>query len=241
MGRPPLCCICGNPIKGEEPVIISITGSFLNGKKCHLDCYNKNLNNLSSIEKQLKEEQRKRLRLYQQKYNKKKKEKSSSKNKKEKKLKNEKKQKMSEKEKLELDEVYKYIQNILDYDHPLSPNQVRIIQNLRFGQIIRRGTVIIGNEHGYPYPVILLTLKAKKETIDYVLKTKNFKDENSKLSYIMAIVSNNINDIYTRWKRIESQKMNLKNFDDDIYEDNGKEYQAKENKYLNNELFEDLW
>lgn len=48
----------------------------------------------------------------------------------------------------------------------------------------------------YGYDVINQTVKKCKSSIEYALTHKDFASENGKISYIFAIIKNNINDVY---------------------------------------------
>lgn len=53
----------------------------------------------------------------------------------------------------------------------------------------------------YPYEVILQTFKDNEDTLLYwVNQDGKFKNENNRLSYMMAIIQNKINDTYLKWK-----------------------------------------
>ena len=107
----------------------------------------------------------------------------------------------------ELDKVYRYLQDILNFHKPLAPKTVMIIQNLRAGKIVKKGTEVWLSKNGYPYEVILLTMKAKRQDIDKALKYKlSNSEEENKVKYIMAIVANAIPDIYIRWERKNLQE-----------------------------------
>lgn len=58
----------------------------------------------------------------------------------------------------------------------------------------------------YGYEVVLETIRKCSSSIEYAVKTKNFKNEVGKISYIMAIVQNNINDVYKEHNRKEKLK-----------------------------------
>ena len=52
----------------------------------------------------------------------------------------------------------------------------------------------------YGYEVVLKTILDKKEIIGYAIDTKNFNSEYNKVAYVMAIITNNINDVYKKFK-----------------------------------------
>lgn len=55
----------------------------------------------------------------------------------------------------------------------------------------------------YSYDVILKTIDKMSDKIMYYMNNKEFKNESGKISYIFAIISNNINDVNKeyQWKR----------------------------------------
>ncbi len=48
----------------------------------------------------------------------------------------------------------------------------------------------------YGYDVILKTIQNKYSAIEYSMTTKDFANDMGRISYIMAIIKNNINDVY---------------------------------------------
>lgn len=55
----------------------------------------------------------------------------------------------------------------------------------------------------YGYDVIMETIEKCRSSIEYSIKTKSFKNDMNKISYIMAIIKNNINDVYKEHLRTE--------------------------------------
>lgn len=106
-------------------------------------------------------------------------------------------------------EVYEYFKHqILNLDEGknLSPHAVNRLQGLRVGQYMRSATNTRALKRGYPYKVILNTLRYSKRNIDYAVKHKNFKSEKHKIDYIMVIVQNNINFIQKRMDDLAHQR-----------------------------------
>lgn len=70
----------------------------------------------------------------------------------------------------------------------------------------------------YDYNVIEETFRRKKDDLLYWKDTKNFDNEYSMVSYLMAIVSSSINDVYKEWKfrQEQLQKENNNKIDIDI-------------------------
>ena len=237
MGRYPNCCICREPIKGEEPVVIKETGSFFDGKKCHNKCLQENTENLVELAKQKIKEKKQKTSFAQ-------KQEIANKIIEEEKQKKKKGNKLPEEEIKGLDDVYQYFKKLLGYNHPLSKTQAHCIQNLREGKIIKRGEEVIVNPEGYPYPIILMTLKAKQADILNAWKTKTFKTENDKMRYAIAILRENINDIYERWRRAETQRVQLDRMaavEAQEEETPKAKYVSQPEQYADDPLFEEFW
>lgn len=58
----------------------------------------------------------------------------------------------------------------------------------------------------YDYKTIMSAFKQSKEAVIWAINNKHFENEYNKTAYIMAIVNNNINDVYLNNKRLESQR-----------------------------------
>ena len=109
------------------------------------------------------------------------------------------------------DRLYKYIHtNVLGYSDniKLPRNLITRLQDLRNGTITKKleGRVIL-SKAGYGYDVILNTFLTHGDNIRYALNHKTFNNEQQKINYIMAIIDNNINDVYLEMKELEKQKM----------------------------------
>ena len=86
------------------------------------------------------------------------------------------------------DELLKFISvNILNYNEkPLPPFFLKRVNDL---------------SKSYPYEVILQTFKQYKDTLVYWMgQDSKFKNESGRLNYLMAIIQNNISNVYERWK-----------------------------------------
>ena len=106
-----------------------------------------------------------------------------------------------EQEKKEFNELYEYVKkDILQYpnDVALPKYLVMRLKGLRDGKFIVNKK--IKSKADYPYSVIMLTFKFCKSNILRAIETKNFKNEQMKINYIMVIIENNINDIVLRLK-----------------------------------------
>lgn len=70
----------------------------------------------------------------------------------------------------------------------------------------------------YGYDVIIETIEKCRSSIEYSLKTKQFKNDMNRISYLMAIVKNNINDVYREHIRAEKieekQRIQTSNFEE---------------------------
>ena len=69
----------------------------------------------------------------------------------------------------------------------------------------------------YGYDVILKTIEKCRKSIEYSMNTKSFKNDLNRISYIMAIIRNNIIDVYKECLReekiINKQEEQTTNFD----------------------------
>lgn len=141
------------------------------------------------------------------------------------------------------DDLYKYVKKeILKYDdcQNLTPHTVLRLQGIRNGKYKpNKKSKVFFSEEGYPYKVILMTFKVKKIDILSAIKDKSkFKTEQHKIDYIIAIITNSINDVYIRMKEREESNNKIKNLDMTQF-NNTTEYectnktQIKENKVAN--------
>ena len=155
--------------------------------------------------------------------------------------------KMTKQEIKEWDDLYQYVRSeIFQYstDMTLSKHMVMRLKGLREGKFYANKTQkSMGN---YPYPIILLTFKLCKQRILNVLVTKNFKLEQNKINYIMAIVENNINDVVLKLKAKEKSEKKTENLAMTDYEIKiDKETQKPQSKKMDSEIFtsltNDLW
>ncbi|MED3792484.1 hypothetical protein P4571_08505 [Niallia alba] len=124
-------------------------------------------------------------------------------------------------ERRELDQLYDYIkQEVMRYpkEAKLSKYYVNRLQGIRSGEYaVSRNQKVSLSENGYPYNVILLTFKIKKMDIINAISNKKFNKETLMIDYIIAIIQNNINDVYFRLlekeksdKRVEEIKIEYK-------------------------------
>lgn len=105
-------------------------------------------------------------------------------------------------------ELCGYVKNdIMKYDsnQKLSEYMILRLRGLKDGKFIANNN--IPSMANYSYDVILLTFKyIKQHDLDYILATKKFDTEVKKFNYILAIVSNNINNVYNKVKQIKEEQ-----------------------------------
>lgn len=103
--------------------------------------------------------------------------------------------------------------NVMDYDENqgLNRNMVLRLKGLRYGQAI--GNNNLHKYSNYTFGVILNTFKVCMPKIKRALATKNFDGDMNKFNYVMAIVENNISDVYARMKNAEQVKERAINTD----------------------------
>lgn len=100
-----------------------------------------------------------------------------------------------EKKKNDWDNLYSFFKKeILEYpdEFNLSSSQVLALKNLTQKDMLKRGHK--QEYDSYSYDDIYQTLKYYKNDIVYALRFKEFKNENSKTLYCIAIIKNKIND-----------------------------------------------
>lgn len=138
------------------------------------------------------------------------------------------------------DELYNYVKSeILNYDknQSLPSSFVLRLKGLAKGKFIENKK--IKDKADYSYDVILNTFKAKKKDIIYAIEHKDFDNEQYKFNYIIAIVQNNINDIYLRMENAKKQKESINNVEINIEYDETK-YKRKTDD-LTNQRLKDIW
>ncbi len=151
---------------------------------------------------------------------------------------------MSKESQQEWLELCQYVHDeILQYNSSLkiSKHFILRLRGLNKGQFIANKKSSPQAE--YPYPVILLTFKAKKHEIQYALKNNagNFKDENHKVNYIMSIIENSINDIIMRMKQKQETETKLDELNLESTLHDKADYKSKNKKNKVSEKLEGLW
>lgn len=87
----------------------------------------------------------------------------------------------------------------------------------------------------YGYDVINRTIDKSYDSIQYALRTKDFRNDVCKISYIFAIIKNNINDVYKqvlREEKIEEKQQrqvtNVEVVDEQTFANIGTKQKAKD-------------
>lgn len=150
------------------------------------------------------------------------------------------KEKEKEKKRTLQDETYYYIRdNIMSYnsDIKLPKHAAMRLKGLHNGQFYyNKKTKPMAN---YPWEVILATAKICQPKIMYAISRKTFKSEIQKFNYVLAIIENNINDVYLRMKQVKKEQEAIAKIRDDITIDNSSRYKKKTKKEAKN--LSDLW
>lgn len=136
--------------------------------------------------------------------------------------------------------LYEYVKTeILHYDREQALSKLTILKlkGLAEGKYIANKNT--EKKADYTYEIILYTFKICKSKIDYVLQTKTFENEEKKISYIMAIISNNINDVYNRVTNAKKSQVKTENVNLDTQIHDSAEFKGKEHK--GNKHLKDLW
>lgn len=97
----------------------------------------------------------------------------------------------------------------------------------------------------YGYDVINKTIDKSYKSIQYALRTKDFRNDVGKISYIFAIIKNNINDVYKQVlaeekgeKRQQEQVTNIEVVDEQSIMNIGTKQKAKD---ISSFLEDDEW
>lgn len=114
---------------------------------------------------------------------------------------------MSEEEK-KFKELCEYVKKeIMGYDEnqKLSKHMCLRLRGMKDGKFIANKTT--PSMAHYSYDIILLTFKyIKHHGLDNLLIGKKFTSEEHKFNYIMVIISNNINTVYNKVKKIREEQ-----------------------------------
>lgn len=139
----------------------------------------------------------------------------------------------------DFDRLYNYVKDLLGYDknQSLPKSFVLRLKGLSTGKFIENKK--IKDKANYSYEVILATFKYKKKAILKAFQTKNFKNENNKFNYMLAIIQNSLNDVYIRINENKKSSIALEHielnsdFNQDLYK---RKTEEKDNKKL-----KELW
>lgn len=118
-------------------------------------------------------------------------------------------------EKDKWDTLYKFVKlDVLKYkaEQRLPKHLITRLVDIRNGTTVEKyvGRVELSKE-GYPYEVILKTFQKCNDDIQQSFRIKNFDNERQQINYMMAIIENNLNDIYNGYLReIELSKVEEK-------------------------------
>ena len=139
--------------------------------------------------------------------------------------------KMSEKDKKEFDVLYKYIKDIFGYDENQNLNKEIVLglKGMKTGKAIENKK--IKSTSNYPYHIIYMAFLLNRFKIDYVLRTKNFKNDIQAFCYIKKIAEKDIDYLYKQEKDNDRIK---KYFDDSLKKEENKplpKYESKERKH----------
>lgn len=105
--------------------------------------------------------------------------------------------------------TYEQIKELLEYtsEQKLPNSLITRIQDLRNGTITKRGEGrVVKSKDGYKYEMIFDCLLSNGDNIRWAMSNKSFKNETSKINYLMAIVESNINDSYELFNSRERNK-----------------------------------
>lgn len=145
---------------------------------------------------------------------------------------------MTKKELEEFDTLYQYVRKeILDYDdnQSLPTSFVLRLKGLSEGKFIANKKT--KSKANYSFEVILNTFIYCKRSIKRAIKNKTFINEQAKFNYIMAVVQNNINDIYNKMNEADKQKKKVDTHKIEIFENN---YERK-TEDIKNDRLKNLW
>lgn len=114
------------------------------------------------------------------------------------------------------DELYQYFRSEilgLPKTVPLQLHEINRMLGLRIGQYYPSGNNTRILPRGYPFKVILFTLKILKPKLHIYISSGNFANHKHKVDGIMRFVTGEINDVY---KRVEAQKKSNAKLEEDI-------------------------
>lgn len=92
----------------------------------------------------------------------------------------------------------------------------------------------------YPFDIILLTFKYIKPRLNDIMRTKTFTSEEHKFNYIMVVMSNNINLVYNKVKKIKEEQMKIEQIKATDLPNYNNQYVKQETKSVDDKL-ENFW
>ena len=139
----------------------------------------------------------------------------------------------------DFDKLYNYVKNLLGYDknQSLPKSFVLRLKGLSTGKFIENKK--IKDKANYSYDVILATFMYKKKAILKAFQTKNFKNENNKFNYMLAIVQNSINDVYIRINENKKSSIAIEHIE--LNSDFNQELYKRKTEEKDNKKLKELW
>ena len=133
--------------------------------------------------------------------------------------------------------------NVMEYDANIKPPRSLYLRLRGLSEGKFMANKHIPKQAEYSYQIILLTFKYSMLSIKKAIATKDFKDEQNKLNYIMVIIESNINDIYNRMKKNEQSKVKTEQLDlsDNEQPKNYFDNSDKKSSKVSSLLDEDIW
>ena len=114
------------------------------------------------------------------------------------------------KEELKFQELCDYVKKeIMGYDdnQKLSPYMCLRLRGMKDGKFIaNKATTPMAH---YSYDIILLTFKYIKPRLNTLLVGKKFTSDQHRFNYIMVVVSNNINTVYNKVKKLNEERRQI--------------------------------
>lgn len=139
--------------------------------------------------------------------------------------------------------LYKYVKKEilgLSDEKILSNHVIKRLQGLRMGKYSVHRNDVLKHGKSYSYKVILLTFKLCKVKVLRAISNKTFESEQHKFDYIMAIITNQINEVDKKYKHKEREsfqtlELDIKSSKNEIFEKTN----IKQDKIAN--LLEDIF
>ena len=131
--------------------------------------------------------------------------------------------------------------NVMGYDENqgLNTNMVLRLKGLRWGQCI--ANTDNSKFANYTFDVILNTYKFCLPKIKKAFEYKRFDNDDNRFGYALAIVNNNIAEVYQRMKNIEQSAERAAIHADNIEQTNVAEYKPMNDNKKKQKKFNDIW